>query len=127
MMEVKNVRWVGISTDAYDGMVDLFGDVLGMTRSFAESNTVEFRTSDGDAVQVMGPGHPYFAIFRQHTTGPVPLLEVDDLAEARLRLEAANVEIVRNIDSDSRWEWLIFRGPDGNLYELSQRRADLGS
>jgi glyoxalase/bleomycin resistance protein/dioxygenase superfamily protein len=48
----------------------------------------------------------------------VPLLEVDDVHEARAELVAAGVEVVGEIERDSAWEWLSFRGPDGNLYEL---------
>jgi hypothetical protein len=53
-MEVKNVRWVGIHTQQYDRTVDLFGNVLGMRRHFEEPATVEFETTEGDKVQVMG-------------------------------------------------------------------------
>jgi hypothetical protein len=43
--------------------------------------------------------------------------------EARRELEAAGVEIVGELGRDSNWEWLHFRAPDGNLYELASRRA----
>jgi Domain of unknown function (DUF222) len=79
---------------------------------------VEFKTTEGDEVQVMGPGHPYFDFFGRHATGPVPLFEVDDLADARRRLVQARIEIVGPTGRDSHWEWLHFRAPDGHLYEL---------
>jgi hypothetical protein len=82
---------------------------------------VQFQTSEGDAVQVTGPRAPYFAFFGQHTAGPVPMFEVDDLDEAQRRLEAADVGIVGTVDRDSHWEWLSFRGPDRNLYQLGAR------
>ena len=120
-MEIKNVRWVGIGTDAYDATVRLFGDVLRLPRAFEEPATVEFRTTEGDAVQVMGPGDPYHAFFGRHAHGPVPLFEVDDLHDARHRLEAAGLEIVGAAGRDREWEWIHFSGPDGNLYELGTR------
>src|SRR5262245_42016596 len=121
-MEIKNVRWVGIGTDAYDDTVRLFGTVFGLPRAFQQPATVEFRTSQGDAVQVMGPGDAYHAFFRQHARGPVPLFEVDDLGEARRRLTANGFEIVGGSGRDQQWEWLHFLGPDDNLYELGARR-----
>jgi catechol 2,3-dioxygenase-like lactoylglutathione lyase family enzyme len=121
-MEVKSIRWIGVGTDAYDATVTLFGDVLGMERRFDEPDTVEFQTADGDAVQVMAPGHPYHALFDRHAAGPVPLLEVDDLAAARRRLEGAGIDILGPVGRDQEWEWIDFRGPDGNLYELGARR-----
>jgi hypothetical protein len=29
---------------------------------------------------------------------------------------------VGDLGRDSRWEWIHFRAPDGNLYELASRR-----
>ena len=120
-MEVKNIRWVGIHTRRYDEMVRFLGDVMGMRRNFEEPATVEFETTEGDEVQVMSPGHPYFDFFSRHARGPVPLFEVDDLNQARQRLVEARTEIVGSPGRDSNWEWLHFRAPDGHLYELSTR------
>jgi len=120
-MDVRNVRWVGVRTDHYDAMVGFLRDVLGMQGNFEEPTTVEFRTSEGDEIQVMGPGDPYYDFFGQHATGPVPLFEVDDVAAARSTLEAAGIEIVGPPGRDSIWEWVHFRAPDGNLYELASR------
>jgi catechol 2,3-dioxygenase-like lactoylglutathione lyase family enzyme len=120
-VEVKNIRWVGIHTRQYDEMVRFLGDVMGMRRNFEESATVEFETTEGDEVQVMGPGHPYFDFFGRHARGPVPLFEVDDLGQARQRLVESRIEIVGPPGRDSNWEWLHFRAPDGHLYELSTR------
>ena len=51
----------------------------------------------------------------------MPLFEVDDVHAARLELEAAGVEIVGEPGRDRNWEWIHFRAPDGNLYELASR------
>jgi catechol 2,3-dioxygenase-like lactoylglutathione lyase family enzyme len=120
-MEVRNLRWIGIQTQHYDAMVRLFRDVMGLGLAFEESSTIEFATTEGDAVQVMGPGDPYFDFFEEHANGPVPLFEVEDVGQARSELEAAGIEIVGDAASDGRWEWIHFRGPDGNLYELASQ------
>jgi catechol 2,3-dioxygenase-like lactoylglutathione lyase family enzyme len=120
-MEVRNVRWVGIRTDRYDEMVGFLRDVLGLRTNFEEPTTVEFETSEGDEIQVMAPGDPYYDFFREHATGPVPLFEVDDVGAAQRELEAAGIEIVGSPGRDSRWEWIHVRAPDGNLYELASR------
>jgi catechol 2,3-dioxygenase-like lactoylglutathione lyase family enzyme len=120
-MEVRNVRWIGIRTDRYDEMVTFLRDVLGLRTNFEEPTTVEFETSEGDEIQVMAPGDPYYDFFGEHATGPVPLFEVDDVGAARRELEAAGIEIVGSPGRDSRWEWIHVRAPDGNLYELASR------
>ena len=120
-MEVRNVRWIGISTEKYAAMRELFEVVMGLRRNFDDATTVEFVTSEGDEIQLMAPGDPYFDFFRDHAHGPVPLFEVDDVHAARAELEAAGIEIVGAVGRDSRWEWIHFRAPDDNLYELASR------
>ena len=105
-------------------MVELLRDVMGLAVKFAEPTTTELSLPSGDRVQVFAPGDPYFDFFRRETNGPVALFEVDDIRAARAALSAAGVEIVGALDRDSNWEWLHFRAPDGNLYELASRRAD---
>lgn len=120
-MEVRNVRWVGISTENYAAMRELLGAVMGLRPNFDEATTVEFETSEGDEIQLMAPGDPYFDFFREHARGPVPLFEVDDVHVARAELEAAGIEIVGAPGRDSSWEWIHFRAPAGDLYELASR------
>jgi catechol 2,3-dioxygenase-like lactoylglutathione lyase family enzyme len=122
-VKVRSVRWVGIATTAYEEMVGLLRDVMGLRVNFQESATTELSTSEGDAVQVMAPGDRYFEFFGRYATGPVPLFEVDDVRAALRELEHADVEIVGTLDQDRVWEWIHFRAPDGNLYELASRRA----
>jgi catechol 2,3-dioxygenase-like lactoylglutathione lyase family enzyme len=121
-MNVRNVRWIGIRTDRYEEMVTLFRDVLGLPTNFEDAATIEFSTSEGDEVQLMGPGDPYYGFFGEHATGPVPLFEVDDVAAAREELVAAGIEIVGPSGKDRDWNWIHFRAPDGSLYELASRR-----
>ena len=70
----------------------------------------------------MAPGDPYYDFFREHASGPVPLLEVADVHGARVELERAGIEIVGSLGRDTNWEWINFRAPDGNLYEVASRR-----
>ena len=120
-MEVRNVRWVGIPTDEYGAMAEFLRSVMGLQTNFEEPTTIEVRTSDGDEVQFMAPGDPYYEFFRGHAAGPVPLFEVDDVHSAGRQLEEAGIEIVGPPGRDSRWEWIHFRAPDGTLYELASR------
>jgi hypothetical protein len=80
----------------------------GLDPAFEESSTIDFATTEGDAVQVMAPGDPYFDFFKERATGPVPLFEVEDVGQARSELEAAGIEIVGDAASDGRWEWIHF-------------------
>jgi hypothetical protein len=126
-MEVRNVRWIGVPTRHYDAMASFLRDVMQLEINFTDLTTVEFRTTEGDEVQLMAPGDPYFEFFTENTAGPVPLFEVDDVHRARTELVDAGVEIVGEMGRDSQWEWLHFRAPDVNLYELGSRRSSADS
>ena len=123
-MEVRNVRWLGIYTDRYSEMVTLLRDTMGLAVNFEEETTVEFKTSEGDQVQLLAPGDPYYEFFKQHAAGPVPLFEVDDVHSTRTELIDAGIEIVGPLERDRNWEWIHFRAPDGNLYELASRLTE---
>jgi catechol 2,3-dioxygenase-like lactoylglutathione lyase family enzyme len=120
-MRVLRLCWLGIPAEDYDGMVGLLRDVLGLDVEFERATSAELSLPSGDRVQVFGPGDPYFEFFREHARGPVALFEVDDLRQARADLAAAGIELIGELERDSEWEWLHFRGPDGNLYELAER------
>jgi hypothetical protein len=66
-------------------------------------------------------GRPYFDFFGRSALGPVPLFEVTDIGEAHEDLRAAGIEVVGSPGRDKDWEWVHFRAPDGNLYELGGR------
>ena len=59
-MEVRNIRWAGVPARDYDAMVAFARDVLGLRVNFEDPTTVEFTTLEGDELQIMAPGDPYF-------------------------------------------------------------------
>jgi hypothetical protein len=97
-------------------MVQLLRDVMGFAVEFAEPTTTELSLPSGDRA--------YFDFSRREASGPVALFEVDDIRAAHTELSGAGVETVGALERDSKWEWLHFRAPDGNLYALASRRAD---
>jgi hypothetical protein len=123
-MRVLRLCWLGIPAEQYEPMVRLLRDIMGLRVEFEQPTTMELSLSSGDRVQVFAPGDPYFAFFSEQASGPVALFEVDDVQGAESELIAAGIEVVGPIERDSSWQWLHFRGPDGNLYELASRRAE---
>jgi catechol 2,3-dioxygenase-like lactoylglutathione lyase family enzyme len=114
-LKVLALRWLGIPAREHDAMVGLFRDVLGLRVELEEAGATELSLPDGDRVQVFAPGHRYFELY----DGPVALFEVDDVRAARDELLAAGIEVVGELEQDCTWEWLHFRAPDGNLYDLA--------
>jgi catechol 2,3-dioxygenase-like lactoylglutathione lyase family enzyme len=43
-----------------------------------------------------------------------------------LELETAGIEVIGATGRDTEWEWIHFRAPDGNLYELASRLPGSG-
>jgi len=122
-MKVLGMRWVGIRSPEYEPMLRLLRDVMGLKVEFAEDTTAELSSANGDRVQVFAPGDAYYEFFGDHARGPVPLFEVEDILAARAELVQAGIAVIGDIRQDKAWEWLHFRAPDGNLYELASRKS----
>lgn len=119
-MLVRKIGWLGTRTDRPQAMVDLFGRVLGIPFSQpGDADFWVFQLPDGSQVEVFGPRspNPHF------TTGPVPGFVVDDVDAATDELRSAGVRIVHgpiHPEGEDGVAWVHFRGPDGNIYELTQ-------
>mgnify|MGYP000343629288 CR=1 FL=1 len=97
-MRVRRLSWVGTRTGKFDETLDFFGGVLGLTLVREEPGFAMFSlpSGDHDYVEVFGLDDPEVPFM---TTGPVPGLLVDDVAQARQELEAAGIELLEPI----RW------------------------
>lgn len=115
-MNVKGISWLGVRTLAFDEMVTFYGHTLGLPRVGDDAGFAAFKLPDGTIIEVFATGSPGSEHF---TTGPVAGFQVDDIEEARRELEAAGIEFIGDIEGQ-RSRWSHFRGPDGNVYELSQ-------
>jgi catechol 2,3-dioxygenase-like lactoylglutathione lyase family enzyme len=111
-MRVTGLGWVGTRTDRDAALAGFYEDVLGLRPTHAEPGFRVFTLPDGRNVEVFGPGYPGKEHF---DTGPVAGFAVDDLAAAVEELRAAGVELL----GEPGPTWQHFRGPDGNVYELT--------
>jgi predicted enzyme related to lactoylglutathione lyase len=122
-MRVKGLVWLGIPVDDYASAARFFSEGLGLQVAFDEPGTMELAVENGDKVQLVGPGHHYFAFYRSRGARVVPLFEVDNLDEARAQLARSGAEVFGEPESDGTWTWLTFRGPDGNVHSLGARHT----
>jgi predicted enzyme related to lactoylglutathione lyase len=117
---IKGLSWVGVRTERYSEVRAFYREGLGLEVDHEDKDFVVFKLPDGGKVEVFGPSdqdHTHF------DTGPVPGFDVDDIEAAREQLESRGAEFIGPIQ---RWEptgeaWSHFRGPDGNVYELTQK------
>jgi catechol 2,3-dioxygenase-like lactoylglutathione lyase family enzyme len=116
-LTVRHLRWLGIPVTQRVEAEAFFRDALGMRVLFTDDASTELETSEGDRVQLFGPGSRYF----EPGGRPIPLFEVDDARAAREELAAAGVE-VGAIEADSAWEWFDVTGPEGLALEVGSRR-----
>ena len=56
-MNVKGYFWVGVGTDNFDDTVFFFSNVMGLSTIVVEERGVAtLKASDGQALEVFGPG-----------------------------------------------------------------------
>jgi catechol 2,3-dioxygenase-like lactoylglutathione lyase family enzyme len=117
---IKGLNWVGIRTERFVELVTFYREAMGLEVDHEENDFVVFKLPDGSKVEVFGPSDQDHLHF---DSGPVAGCDVDDVEAARERLEAGGAEFIGAIQ---HWEptgeaWSHFRGPDGNVYELTQK------
>jgi len=117
-MEVRGLGWLGTRTERWAELVAFYKDVLGLRAVVDGTEFAVFELPDGSQVEVFGPSMEKCAHF---ATGPVTGFLVDDLPKARAEMEASGVEFLGETESVGETSWAHFRGPDGNVYEITQR------
>jgi catechol 2,3-dioxygenase-like lactoylglutathione lyase family enzyme len=116
-MKARGLVWLGTRTRNFDDTVRFFGDTLGLRAVHEEPDFAVFRLPNGDKVEVFGPGDEEHEHFDK---GPVAGFLVDDVREARADLEAAGIAFIGPVhEADDGGSWSHFRGPDGNVYEVT--------
>ena len=116
-MDVRGIGWLGMRTERFDETVAFFERTLGLERDHEDPTMVVFRLPNGDTIEVFGPRDEEH---RHFTTGPVVGFVVDDIEAGVRDLEAAGIEMLSPIEEGGGYKWAHFRGPDGNVYELSR-------
>jgi catechol 2,3-dioxygenase-like lactoylglutathione lyase family enzyme len=116
-MKARGLVWLGTRTPNFDDTVRFFGDTLGLRAVHEEPDFAVFRLPNGDKVEVFGPGDEEHEHFDK---GPLAGFLVDDVWEARADLEAAGIAFIGPVhEADDGGSWSHFRGPDGNVYEVT--------
>jgi predicted enzyme related to lactoylglutathione lyase len=115
-VNVHGVVWAGVRTDRYAETLAFFRDVLGLPLAEVGPDFAWSKLPDTSQFEIFGPADPDHEHF---TTGPVPEFLVDDLDEAAAELEAAGAELLGPVQGSPEQGWLHFRGPDGNVYGLT--------
>jgi catechol 2,3-dioxygenase-like lactoylglutathione lyase family enzyme len=118
-VQVQGLAWLGTRTEEFDEMCRLYGVVFGLPRVASAPGFAAYRLPSGDLIEVFRPdleGQEHF------TTGPVAGFAVADIEAARAEMEANYIEFLGPTGGESGGHrWAHFRGPDGNVYELTQR------
>ena len=118
-VKVTGLAWLGTRTEEFDEMCRLYGEVFGLPRVARAPGFAAYRLPSGDLVEVFRPdfeGQEHF------TTGPVAGFAVEDIDAARAEMAANYIEFIGETNGEpGQYRWAHFRGPDGNVYELTQR------
>jgi catechol 2,3-dioxygenase-like lactoylglutathione lyase family enzyme len=117
-MRVLGYSWVGIQTEDFEDTIRFFTEKLGLPLTYrAEDRELAyFRLPSGQLFEVFGPNDEEDDL---HATAcPVLAFEVEDVRAAREELAQLGVEFVTDVEKSEEGEWIYFRGPDGQVYEL---------
>jgi hypothetical protein len=116
-MKVQGLNWVGTRTASFRETVAFFHSILELPIGVERPHFVRLDLPDAACVEVFDAAAEEYPHF---TTGPVPGFLVADFDAAREELAAAGCELI-GLEGGERgvYRWQHFRGPDGNVYEIS--------
>ena len=116
-MEIEGIVFAGSGTAARPQMAAFVRDVLGLAPAHVTGVEADlFDLPDGSSFAVASP-HGMGATERS-----LGFL-VSDIEAAVQELRAAGAEVDDDISSNARERYVHFRAPDGQLYELVERRS----
>lgn len=117
MVKAKGINWIGTRTNKFNEMKDFYQQVFGLSIKHSDEGFAAYDLENGDRIELFSEDYESHKHF---TTGPVAGFEVENIEEAVEELEKAGVELLGPIQGDpSKSQWQHFKGPDGNIYELS--------
>jgi predicted enzyme related to lactoylglutathione lyase len=104
-------------------MLGMLRDIMGLSVVDTEDDFVELKTRNGDTVELFGQSSKYNAHF---TSSPVIGFQVDDIEGARRELVENGIRLIGDVKHGNDGSaWQHFKGPDGNIYEItSSSRKD---
>ena len=116
-MDVQGIVFAGTSTAAREQMTAFVRDVLGLTPTLVAGVEADlFDLPDGSAFAVSSPEGMGAT---QRSLGFL----VGNLEDALADLRAAGCPADEEISGNDRERYLHFQAPDGQLYELVERRS----
>ena len=120
-VNITGVDFVVVPTDGFDTAVAFYGDVLGLPciDRYGSMPGAEFQA--GNLTLAVMEAKAFGQEFRPNAM-PIAL-QVDDVAAARARLEAAGVDFVTDTFDSGVCHQAIFSDPDGNPLALHHRYA----
>lgn len=115
-MKIHGIVFAGSGTAARPQMAAFVRDVLGLTPAHVAGVEADlFDLPDGSSFAVASPQG------MGATDRSLGFL-VDDIETAMRELSAAGAEVDDEISGNARERYVHFRAPDGQVYELVERR-----
>lgn len=122
-MHVEGIAFCGVRTTMFDEMDWLFGDIMGMQSTKRTDDMLIWQLPDGGLVEVFAQDEPEHLDF---CTGPVVGFIVDDVGKSRNELESVGINFLGPMQIVGDRAYGFFRGPDGNVYEITGPILDDG-
>jgi hypothetical protein len=94
-MKVKGIVWLGTRISNFDAMVNMYKNMMGLDIVHNQPGFVIMDLPNGDRVEVFGDDSSYNTFF----TNPVAGFLVDDIASARVEMEAHGIEFIGPIEA----------------------------
>lgn len=121
MAEIGWPTWIGVVAEDLGAQRRFYRDVMGFNEVNATEEYVEFDMGENRKLELLAKesANPAYAE-RRYQVG----FDVVDIRSVRQELIDRGVEAVGEIQGDEEVGsyWAYFRDPEGNIFEITQRR-----
>ena len=126
MRVLGGITWIGVCTENFEESVAFFKNVMGLRVvqegiPWVDLQYAKYCVFDAGNNVMFELLQPTPAITGRYS-GPVVSFTVDDLDAAMSEMQGRAEFITPVIDDKATWRWIYFRAPDGNIYQLQQKR-----
>ncbi len=114
--------WIGVVVDDLEGQRRFWGDLLGLPEAGSGPDYVEFDLGEGRMFELLRRSEVPEYDRPRFQVG----FAVEDIERAREEMIGRGVEPITEIARGEGSAWAYFRDPEGNLFEITQRRVSRG-
>src|SRR3989338_4180869 len=117
-VKFKGIVWLGIRTNRFNKLSNFYKNILKLPLIHKEIGFEAFDLPNGNRIEIFSTNYNSNKHFE---TSPVVGFSFDNIVKTRNQIERKGIKFIGPIRGN-KTKWSHFKGPDGNIYEITNRK-----